>query len=151
MSKCDKLLEKAKNSPNNFSFSDICDLAECFGYIFDRQVGSHKIYKNLHPNFSRFQFMNFQNLKGKAKVYQLRQLLQAIHSHKMKNKYAIQIFWSEEDGGFIAICQEFPGLSAFGESREALHEAEIVLEAMIKSHTENNRPLPEPASILIAA
>jgi predicted RNase H-like HicB family nuclease len=150
MSKCDKLLEKAKNSPNNFSFSDICDLAECYGYILDRQVGSHKIYKNLDPAFARFPFMNFQDQKGKAKTYQLRQLLQA--TQKMKDKYAIQIFWSEEDEGFIAICQEFPGLSAFGVSREeALHEAEIVLEAMIKSYRSNNVPLPEPASILLAA
>ncbi len=70
----------------------------------------------------------------------------------MKNKYAIQIFWSEEDEGFIAICQEFPGLSAFGESREeALNEAEIVLNSMIKSYVSSGVPLPEPSSTLLAA
>ena len=69
----------------------------------------------------------------------------------MKNKYAIQIFWSEEDEGFIAICQEFPGLSAFGESREeALNEAEIVLNSMIKSYMSSGVPLPEPSSALLA-
>jgi len=37
----------------------------------------------------------------------------------MNNKYALQIFWSEEnDEGFVAVCREFPGLSAFGETRE---------------------------------
>lgn len=78
MSKCDKLLEKAKNSTNNFSFSDVCDLAECYGYEFERQSGSHNIYKNSRSDFTQFQFMNFQNFKGKAKPYQIRQLLRAI-------------------------------------------------------------------------
>jgi predicted RNase H-like HicB family nuclease len=70
----------------------------------------------------------------------------------MKNKYAIQIFWSEEDEGFIAVCQEFPGLSAFGESREeALNEAEVALDLMIKSFLSNGVSLPEPSSVLLAA
>lgn len=78
MAKCDKLLEKAKRSSSNFSFSDFCELAECYGYSFDRQNGSHHIYKNLCPNFARFPFMNFQNVKGKSKQYQVRQLVHAI-------------------------------------------------------------------------
>ncbi len=50
----------------------------------------------------------------------------------MSNRYAIQIFWSEEDEGFIAICQEFPGLSAFGETREeALREAQTALDLIV--------------------
>ncbi len=39
----------------------------------------------------------------------------------MKNKYALHIFWSDEDEAFVVVYQEFPGLSAFGEIRvEAL-------------------------------
>lgn len=70
----------------------------------------------------------------------------------MTNKYAIQIFWSDEDDGFIAICPEFPGLSAFGLSREeALNEAEVALDSMIKSYISNGVSLPEPSSALLAA
>lgn len=70
----------------------------------------------------------------------------------MKNKYTIQIFWSVEDDGFIAVCQEFPGLSAFGETREeALQEAQIALDLMIETFQNKNIPLPEPQKILIAA
>lgn len=78
MSKCDKLLKKADNSPNNVSFTEICQLAECFGFIFQRQSASHVIYE--HPNLSVNQnrLLNFQNFKGKAKPYQVRQLLKAI-------------------------------------------------------------------------
>jgi predicted RNase H-like HicB family nuclease len=70
----------------------------------------------------------------------------------MKNKYTIQIFWSAEDDGFVAVCQEFPGLSAFGETREdALKEAQIALDLMIETYHNKNIPLPEPQTILLAA
>ena len=69
-----KLIEKAKRSPTNFTFDEICLLAEKVGFIFRRQAGSHKIYK--HPVYGAM--MNFQPDKrdpSKAKQYQLRQLL----------------------------------------------------------------------------
>jgi predicted RNase H-like HicB family nuclease len=70
----------------------------------------------------------------------------------MNNKYALQIFWSEEDEGYIAVCQEFPGLSAFGETREeALCEAQIALDLMIETYQKNGIVLPEPQDILLAA
>ncbi len=70
----------------------------------------------------------------------------------MKNKYTIQIFWSKEDDGFIAVCHEFPGLSAFGETREeALSEAQFALDLTIETFQNKNIPLPEPQKILLAA
>ena len=47
MGKKDKLYRKAKESPENFSFTEICSLAEHVGFEFRNQSGSHKIYK--HP------------------------------------------------------------------------------------------------------
>lgn len=78
MSKCAKLLEKAKNSPNNFSFTEICQLAECYGFVFQRQNGSHTIYEHPVLEIEQSRLMNFQNFKGKAKPYQVKQLLKAI-------------------------------------------------------------------------
>ena len=70
----------------------------------------------------------------------------------MKNKYTLQIFWSDEDEAFVAICQEFPGLSAFGETREeALKEAQIALDLIIQTYQEKNIPLPEPNNALLVA
>ena len=70
----------------------------------------------------------------------------------MNNKYAIQIFWSEEDEAFVAVCQEFPGLSAFGETREeALKEAQTALGLMIEIYREKGINLPEPQNTLLAA
>ena len=62
-----------------------------------------------------------------------------------KHKYSIDTIWSDEDEGFIATCKEFPGLSAFGETRqEALEEAEIALEGFIEVFKEDGCPLPDP-------
>lgn len=70
----------------------------------------------------------------------------------MNNKYTIQISWSAEDEGFVAVCKEFPGLSAFGETREkALQEAQIALDLMIETYREKGISLPEPQGVLLTA
>lgn len=69
-----------------------------------------------------------------------------------KDRYTIQIFWSAEDEAFVAVCQEFPGLSAIGESREeALQEAQIALDLMIQTYQDKGIALPEPQTFLVAA
>ena len=79
MDRVDKILEKAKASPNNLTFDELCYLVTKFGYILDRQNGSHKIYK--HPKIqSRIgATINIQEFKdGKAKVYQVKEALRFI-------------------------------------------------------------------------
>ena len=67
------LLEKANNSPKNLRFEDLCALAKCYGWVFQRQCGSHHIY--MHPGSGSL--MNFQPRNGKAKPSQVKQLLDA--------------------------------------------------------------------------
>lgn len=63
------------------------------------------------------------------------------------NKYSLNIFWSDEDEGYIATCPEFPGLSAFGETpEEAMAEAQTALQLFIESYHADGLPLPEPQS-----
>jgi len=63
----------------------------------------------------------------------------------MPNNYKFNISWSDEDGGYIAVCPEFPGLSAFGESaEEALSEAQVALKLFIASYKDKGIPLPKP-------
>lgn len=73
MARCEKLLAKAKNSLGNLRFDELCSLAVCNGWVFQRQSGSHRIY--MHPSGS---MMNFQPRNGKAKPTQVKQLLDAI-------------------------------------------------------------------------
>lgn len=82
MSRCAKILEKAKQSPANLRFEEACYLAECYGFILARQKGtSHRVYKR--PGF--FGLMNFQNINGMAKEYQVTQLLEAIEEIDEEN------------------------------------------------------------------
>jgi predicted RNase H-like HicB family nuclease len=61
------------------------------------------------------------------------------------HKYSFNLRYSVEDGGYIAVSPEFPGLSAFGESpEEAIEEAKVALELFIETYEEENKPLPEP-------
>lgn len=69
-----KLLQKTLNSPQDVRFSELKTLAQAFGYELDRVNGSHHIF--VHPKASRP--LNFQNVKGKAKPYQVKQFLRDI-------------------------------------------------------------------------
>lgn len=66
-----KLLARARGNPAGLRFSELCRLAEAFGFVFQRQKGSHRIYA--HEPLR--EIMNFQEDAGMAKAYQVRQLL----------------------------------------------------------------------------
>lgn len=60
----------------------------------------------------------------------------------MNNTYNFDISWSPEDEGYIATCPDFPGLSAFGETREeAAKEAEIALGLFVQEYKDKGKPI----------
>ena len=75
MGKCERLLRKALNNPGGLRFTELCRLAECYGFRkAPRHRGSHVVYKK--PGYE--QVLSFQNNKGEAKAYQVRELLGAL-------------------------------------------------------------------------
>jgi predicted RNase H-like HicB family nuclease len=59
--------------------------------------------------------------------------------------YAIEIFYSEEDGGYIAVVPELPGCSAFGRTEEeALKEVKIAISLWLETAKEIGREIPIP-------
>ncbi len=59
--------------------------------------------------------------------------------------YAIEIFYSEEDEGFIAIVPELPGCSAFGETEErTLQEVKIAMPLWLEAAREIGRAISVP-------
>ena len=75
-----KLLQKLLSGSKNIRFSEAISCAESFGFQLDRISSSHHIYK--HPNVP--EFLNLQNVKGKAKPYQIKQLLQIIERYNLQ-------------------------------------------------------------------
>jgi hypothetical protein len=75
MSTVEKILEQMRTEPANVRFSEIQRVCETY-FGKPRQNGSsHAIYKTPWPGNPR---VNIQNNKGKAKAYQVRQVLLAI-------------------------------------------------------------------------
>jgi hypothetical protein len=77
-----ELYARILRSPNNVRFGELCALAEYAGFHFRRQKGSHQIFTN--PNLVGLNgMMNFQEENGKAKPYQVRQLLNVIEKYEL--------------------------------------------------------------------
>ena len=59
--------------------------------------------------------------------------------------YHINIFYSEEDGGYIADLPDLEACSAFGSSpQEALAQVELAKQAWLETAQELGKPIPDP-------
>ncbi len=68
------------------------------------------------------------------------------------NRYEIVIYWSQEDDAYIAEVPELPGCMADGKSyREALSNAEVVIQEWVETAIQLGRPIPEPKGRLMYA
>jgi len=76
----DKLLEKILKGSKNIHFQELIELAKAFGFQFDHVRGSHHYYFNSNIKHQ----LNFQNVNGKAKPYQVKQLLKIIEKYNLK-------------------------------------------------------------------
>ena len=74
-----KLLRKALASPANLRFDEVCTLAVAFGFHLSRTKGSHHIFAYLSVR----ELVNLQNVKGKAKPYQVKQVRNVIFRYKL--------------------------------------------------------------------
>ena len=67
-------------------------------------------------------------------------------------KYEVIIYWSDEDKAFIAEVPELPGCAADGKThKQALANAEVVIQEWIETAKELKRPIPEPKGRLVFA
>lgn len=74
-----KLLQRALTSPNNFRFGDMVTLVEAFGFRLSRTSGSHYVF--IHADIP--ELLNLQEVKGKAKPYQIGQFLRLVERYDL--------------------------------------------------------------------
>lgn len=79
MTRRQKLLDKARNNPAGIRFREICLLAEQVGFAKRGGKGSHVVYEKDGVE----EILTFQDRKGMAKPYQVRQLLAVIEKYKL--------------------------------------------------------------------
>lgn len=61
-------------------------------------------------------------------------------------KYAIEVFWSDKDEGYIAVIPDLAGCSALGKTEgEAIFEARDAMQAWLKAAKSAKRLIPEPS------
>ena len=75
-----KLLDKLLSGSRNIRFEEATRAAELFGFQLVRVSGSHHIFQ--HPGIT--ELINLQNVKGQAKPYQVRQLLQLVEQYDLQ-------------------------------------------------------------------
>jgi hypothetical protein len=75
MTKIDDLLLSIQRNPKDVRFSELCKICDHFFGEPRQKKSSHRIYKTPWHGDPR---VNIQNDKGKAKVYQVKQVVIAI-------------------------------------------------------------------------
>lgn len=75
MAKIAEILAKMKRNPKGISFLDLCRVCDLYFGEARQSGSSHRIYKTPWPGDPR---VNIQDDKGKAKAYQVRQVLKTI-------------------------------------------------------------------------
>jgi predicted RNase H-like HicB family nuclease len=59
--------------------------------------------------------------------------------------YHINVFFSEEDGGYVADIPDLEACSAYGKTpQEAVAEVDRAREAWLEAARRDGRPIPEP-------
>jgi len=81
MSGIDKILEQMKREPANVRFADLHKICETYFGKPRNSGSSHLIFKTPWQGDPR---INIQNEKGKAKAYQVKQVLLAIERLEVK-------------------------------------------------------------------
>lgn len=75
-----RLLQKLLSGSKNIRFSEAVACAKAFGFQLSRTTGDHHIY--VHPEIP--ELVNLQAVDGKAKPYQVKQLLQIIERYNLR-------------------------------------------------------------------
>ena len=74
-----KLLKRIATAQHNVRFSDAITLAQALGFRLARTEGSHHIL--IHPAVP--EPLNLQNVRGQAKPYQVKQLVQLVERYNL--------------------------------------------------------------------
>ena len=82
MAKIDEIILKMKENPKGIRFSDLCKVCDHFFGEPRKTASSHRVYKTPWQGDPR---INIQNRKGKAKSYQVKQVLLALDKLEVNN------------------------------------------------------------------
>lgn len=85
MAKIDEIIARMTQNPKDIRFNDLCRICDHFFGKARQSSGSHRVYKTPWEGDPR---ISIQNDKGKAKSYQVKQVLLALE--KLEGTHGIK-------------------------------------------------------------
>jgi hypothetical protein len=82
MSSLDAIVTVMRNNPGGVRFSELCKVCDHYFGLPRQTSGSHRVYKTPWNGDPR---VNIQNDKGRAKAYQVKQVLKAIERMEVEH------------------------------------------------------------------
>jgi len=82
MTRRQKRIDKAMNNPAGIRFKELCLLAEHIGFQKRGGKGSHVVYERDGVE----EILTFQNHRGMAKPYQVKQMLAVIEKYQLEER-----------------------------------------------------------------
>ncbi len=76
------ILVRMRTNPKGVRFKDLCKVCDWYFGEPRQSASSHRVYKTPWPGDPR---VNIQNDKGKAKAYQVQQVLQAVEKYEAEH------------------------------------------------------------------
>ncbi len=138
-------------------FQDIRGLLLALGFA-ERVRGSHHIYTRADVE----EILNLQPAgSGQAKLYQVRQVRQLIVKYKLAEertrmndaplRYEVIIYWSQDDGAFIAEVPELPWMRPTDRRHRKRWQRCRSWRQWIETARDLGRAVPEPKGRLVFA
>jgi len=78
----EEIYRKFKGRPANVRFEEVCKAAEIFGFKFKGGKGSQRTFARAGVK----ELLNFQNVRGMAKPYQVREFIRIIENYNLLGK-----------------------------------------------------------------
>jgi predicted RNase H-like HicB family nuclease len=143
-----KLLKKLLSGSKNIKFAEAVTIAEAFGFRLSRTNGNYHIY--VHPEIPDTGQSAKQQGKNRAvsnqTVIATHRTIQSSNGERNMKDYHVNLFYSDEDEGYIADIPDLKNCSAFGETpEEALHEVLKAKKAWLEAAQAEGKPIPKPS------
>jgi hypothetical protein len=84
MGRTENILRQMKQNPNDVRFAELCKICDLYFGEARQKSSSHRVYKTPWQGDPR---VNIQNQNGKAKAYQVKQVLKAIERMEVDHGY----------------------------------------------------------------
>lgn len=82
MARIEDIVADMKRNPKDIRFDDLCQVCDFYFGEPRQKGGSHRIYKTPWQGDPR---INIQNFKGRAKAYQVKQVLLALEQMEVEH------------------------------------------------------------------